>query len=83
MKNNFYIFCPKSRFLYDNREKYFNFANFFANNIAIVIAALIVLSAGGFAIFWFVIKKKTLDELLEFARELVEKIKNIFNKENK
>lgn len=32
--------------------------------IGIVIAAIVVLEVGGFAVFWFVIKKKTLNDLI-------------------
>ena len=32
--------------------------------IGIVIVAIVVLEVGGFAVFWFVIKKKTLNYLI-------------------
>ena len=47
--------------------------------VAIVISSVAVAGIGGFAIFWFVIRKKSLADLGTAFKALFEKIKNIFD----
>ena len=47
--------------------------------VAIVIGAVLLLGIGGFAIWWFVISKKTLAELGAFFKRIATKIANVCN----
>ena len=46
----------------------------------IVVGSTVVAAGGGFAVYWFVIKKQTAAQLGEAAKALIEKIKRLFAK---
>ena len=50
--------------------------------IGIILGSTLVLGTGGFAIFWFVIKKKSFADLGSVFKSLWAKIKNLFKKKN-
>ena len=46
----------------------------------IVVGSVVVVGAGGFSIFWFVVQKKSATEIKDVILNLVEKIKKLFAK---